>query len=43
MIKEGWIVDSVCSYGGYVEKLKNKGYRIRNINIPRSINLIKIL
>ena len=43
MIKEGWIVDSVCSYGGYGEKLKNKGYRIRNINIPRSINLIKIV
>ena len=43
MKKEGWKVEVVCSEGIYVKDLINSGYVIRNISIPRSLNLISII
>lgn len=43
MKNEGWRVDAVCSHGDYVQGLKEKGYEIKNISIPRNLNPIKIV
>lgn len=43
MQNEGWEVESVCSKGPYVQKLREDGYKIINVAIPRKLNLILIL
>ncbi len=42
MEKKGWVVETVCSYGEYIDDLKKDGYIIKNLNIPRSVNPIRI-
>lgn len=42
MQKEGWKVEAVCSDGSYVKDLINSGYIIRNISIPRNLNILLI-
>ena len=42
MGKEGWVVETVCSYGAYTDDLKKQGYIIKNVSIPRNINIFKI-
>lgn len=42
MTKEGWQVEAVCSDGPYIKNLVQEGYNIKNIDIPRNLNLILI-
>ena len=42
MTKEGWQVEAVCSDGPYIKNLVQEGYKIKNIDIPRNLNLILI-
>lgn len=41
--EEGWEVEAICSYGKQVNSLKEKGYIIKNIEIPRNLNPFKII
>ena len=43
MKKKGWEVEAVCSNGPYIKDLINSGYIIKNVNIPRNLNIISIL
>ena len=43
MQDEGWKVETVCTYGNYIDDLRKKGYVIKNINIPRNLHPIKII
>ena len=43
MEREGWEVETVCSYGDYTDTLIKNGYKIKNIKIPRNLNPIKII
>ncbi len=41
--KEGWEVEAICSYGKHINPLRDRGYIIKNIDIPRNLNPFKIL
>ena len=42
-LKEGWEVEAICSYGKHINPLRDRGYIIKNIDIPRNLNPFKIL
>ena len=39
MNHEKWDVTVICSEGKYTKSLKEKGYKIKNIQIPRNLNI----
>ena len=43
MKKQGWEVEAVCSDGPLIKNLVKNGYKIKNVNIPRNLNIILIL
>lgn len=43
MMAEGWEVVSVCSDGPAIPRLRQSGYAIQTVNIPRSLNPIRLI
>ena len=43
MAKEGWDVSTICSDGSYCHNLRQKGYSVINVEIPRNLNIYKII
>lgn len=43
MKAEGWNVVSVCSDGPAISRLRQSGYDIKTVNIPRSLNPLRLM
>lgn len=43
MTAQGWEVVSVCSDGPAIDRLRQAGYVIQTVNIPRSLNALRLI